>query len=80
MEHITVKEQLKQAPLLAKFGYYTGMLKLIPKEFELGGEWRYGSRIRRLHPFSLVYLLIVMLIQGFNSDTIESLKKETVWW
>lgn len=81
-EHMTMREQLKDVPWWAKFLTYAGCLKPIPKYIRdhKTGKWMYGEKIRILHPFMWIYLIIFLFIHGFNRDSFSEIKGASVWW
>lgn len=79
MEHETKKEWFARSTALGKVMYTLGCIKLRSKG-AADYKYRYTEYIRRLNPFSWVFIVIGFMIGGINRETLTSLKNDTVWW
>lgn len=78
-EHETRAEYVSRCTKVGKLLYYLGCLKLVP-DGASDHKRRYKEYVRRLHPVSCVFFIVGFIIGGVNQETIDSFKKDTVWW
>lgn len=77
--HETKKEYLKRQNKFVKLLYWVGVIKLIPKYNIHKSKWRFGDKLRLIHPLTWLLIVLTFLVNGINKDTLSSIKNHVDW-
>lgn len=80
MKHETRREFFKDAPVITKIIYCLGCVKLCKNYYTYGRMNRYGIKIRVVHPLSWPIILIMLIVNGLNHESINDMKSALVLW
>lgn len=79
-EHESKSECVKNLLIVGKILYWSGALKLTPNYSTYRNKKRFGTKIRLIHPFSWLMILLTLTLNGFNKQNFKDIKKEIVRW